>query len=784
LLERSPDSLEIRSDPNSLAPEKLLVFELKGEVRDFAAAARRIDGLDVIDEAELEASGPNKPVAYLFVPDHRALSEILSLWNRWLSGVTFPAVWRDFFQTLEAIRPWGPDDRVDVSDRQELRHELEQRKNDQLIAIEVELVWRIKESDQLRVEENVSRYIVSLGGKIKAKAKRAEIVYHALLAALPPSALQQVVDLSRDGLAYMSEVFCIRPQSRVEKIELIDIEEAALQKSSVKGNPILAVFDGFPIASHSLLDGRVIIDDFFDLEDRAVVQSRVHGTAMASLVVHGDLNRSEAPLPRPIHIVPFLVWNGDREETPEDALPVDMTYEAVMNLKKNSGGSASDVVIINLSLGNERLPFHGKISAWARLIDYLSWSFGILFIISAGNMARNIIINDVETSIEFESMKTEDRSKATLFAINSRIAERRLISPAESVNGVTVGAANIDYINARSISAGAIDPFPDLTMPNPSSRVGPGFARSVKPDVLLPGSREHIRVMGNDNGLTVRPIGPARQFGLKVAAPPRDVAEQVAFSGGSSAAAALASRTAHRIHDALEQSFAEEFLTIPNRQRAVLLKALLVHPAVWDKKAVELIRSTIGPSEGKKNSELRDNIRRYLGYGTVESDNAVACASDRATFWVTGRVARESTVEIAVPIPLCFGGIQTFRSISATLAWFTPVLPGRRAYRAVRLTLFEDNELKSLRLKAATLQPNANQIRRGTVLSRRWETVEASPVGEEMFIKLTVQREIDQVEVNENEIPFGLAVTLAMPGEQRLYEEVRQRIESRARALS
>jgi hypothetical protein len=162
------------------------------------------------------------------------------------------------------------------------------------------------------------------------------------------------------------------------------------------------------------------------------------------------------------------------------------------------------------------------------------------------------------------------------------MADRRVLSPAETVNGITVGACNDDAVPpAQRLTARAnVDPYPELRISNPSSSLGPGFALSVKPDVLLPGSREHLRVVRDHTHIDVQPAGPSRAAGLRVAAPPRGGLENVdGFTSGTSAATALASRTCHLIHDALEAAYGDDFVNLPHRQRAVLLKALLAHPA-------------------------------------------------------------------------------------------------------------------------------------------------------------------------------------------------------------
>src|SRR5208337_3371964 len=100
----------------------------------------------------------------------------------------------------------------------------------------------------------------------------------------------------------------------------------------------------------------------------------------------------------------------------------------------------------------------------------------------------------------------------------------RLLTPSETVNGVTVGAINQDWVREadRRQARINIDPFPPIHAPNPSSALGPGFAKSMKPDIMMPGAREHLNVVLNDGHIRVSPARASRAAGLKVAAPPRD----------------------------------------------------------------------------------------------------------------------------------------------------------------------------------------------------------------------------------------------------------------------
>jgi Subtilase family len=654
VLARDPTGLELRADPAALAPERLLVFEVRGSLSAFADAVRRVPGLELIDEEELEGDETDKaPVAYLMVPDLRALRNLETLSRRWLRGELGygETVWRDVFALLRDLRPWGPQDRVQPLDANILQQEIEGRADNELVRLEIELVFRAAAATGATREEEVVGAVQAQGGRIVSRARIADIAYHAVLADLPVGAVRQIAEGSPDGIAALESVMHIRPQSvasSIEVAETVDGDDASAPP--VLGEPILAVLDGVPVAAHRLLADHLIIDDQFGLELGAPVAQRVHGTAMASLIVHGDRNRPEPPLPRRIHLVPVL---GAGDAFPANRLIVDVIYTAIVTMREGPEATAPGVIIVNLSLGNARRPFHGQLSAWARLLDRLAYRYGLLFIVSAGNCTGAFGIEAFATQILFEDADPENRAQETLRALGAIVADRRLFSPAETVNGLTVGACNNDAVSAadRAYARTIVDPYGDRRITNPSSALGPGFALSVKPDVLLPGAREHLRVIGNHTHIEVVPAGPGRGAGLRVAAPPRDGREnQDGFTNGTSAAATLASRTAHRIHDALESAYGAEFLSLGPVQRTVLLKALLAHTAKWPEDTADLIRQMIGPTDPRLHVRQKDNIRRFLGFGIVEPEDAIACAGDRATFWATGQLQPIKTAVINVPV--------------------------------------------------------------------------------------------------------------------------------------
>ena len=743
---------------------------------------RRVQGLELIDKQELEGDEDDEhPVLYLLVPDARALRELESLWRRWKKGEELGrgyTAWRDVFSLLRDLRPWGPQDRVLDDDIDILNKEITSHSENEFVRVELELVYRDHSQSGAEQEAVVRRVIAERAGRVVSSARIGTIAYHALLVDLPVNEVRLVVARSLDGIAGVEPIMFIRSQSMTTTIELEDVAEGSAVDSAhhEPGKAILGVLDGVPVPMHSLLSKHLIVDDPFELESKTSVDSRVHGTAMASLIVHGDLNRGEQSLPRKILLVPVL---GEQDKFPKERLVVDLIYQAVLKMRYDPEAVADTIVVVNVSLGDPRRSFQGLLSPWAKLLDRLAYQFGILFIVSAGNWADSFSIPGFGGSSEYEDAEPKLRAAKTIRALGDRIAYRRLLAPGETVNGLTVGACNENTVlpgQPRSARVN-VDPYSELPMANPSSGLGPGFARAVKPDVLLAGGREHLHSIRSGSGLEMKPAQSGKAAGLAVAAPPQTGLEnRRGYIGGTSAAAALASRTAHRIHDALEAAYGEPFLKLPPHQRAVLLKALLAHTATWPKATADVIRSVLGPSDSQQHVRQRENIFRFLGYGLVNPEDAIACTGDRAIFWAVGTLEPKKVATISIPVPLVIGGKANPHALSATLAWFTPTDSGSKSYRAVRLRVLNPEELRTFGVEPDRDQPDERQTGRGTLFRRRWIGRKAAVVGPDTSIELRVQREPDPGTPIDEAIPYGLAVTLEMPGIVELYEQVRQRL--------
>ena len=431
-------------DPAGIAPERALVFEIAGSVTGFRRAVAKVDGFEFLGDEDTESAADedfavidqrkgrkgqdrdNKLVSgrmYLAMPDLQALEQLLSLWRRHQAGESAApgfTPWWHVFDRLRVLRAWGPEDRVPEDTIEWIRQMLAD-KPDAAQRIEVELLNCATPAKREAARRSFDAVLREAGGRLIDSASIPEVAYEAALIDLPSHALRNLI-ARRDVIALSDAVMAVRPQSMVSfPIASVETEAGSSQapRAEIRGQPVAAVFDGVPVQRHALLDGRLRIDDPDELELRSDVALRHHGTAMASLVVHGDRNREELPLTRQVYFRPVLIPNDDGswEEFPGDRLLIDTIYRAVKRMKEGDAegeATAPTVFLVNLSLGDPRRPFAGPISPWARLLDHLAARYGVLFLVSAGNVTGSLPVPAYRSMTEIETATPSKQRQAVL----------------------------------------------------------------------------------------------------------------------------------------------------------------------------------------------------------------------------------------------------------------------------------------------------------------------------------------------------------------------------------
>lgn len=808
------DPLSLREDPLGIAPERALVFEVAGAIGDFSAAVARIGGLDFLGDEEIifepdENFGvietrkgrepgirDDKPIAgrlYMAMPDTQALRHLLSLWRRYEAGKAAPhgfAPWFEVFEHLHALRAWGPADRIPSETVQYLEDELAAQGANAIVRVEVELWYAGTAVRRAAAHASFARAVAAAEGVVVDRAEIGEIGYMARLVDLPAAEVQRLIAREEVSLSICDDVMMVRPQSTVEFPVATDPLDEALPAPpgpEARLPPVAAMFDAMPVQNHALLTGRLVLDDPDDFEAMSAVAERKHGTEMASLILHGDRNLGEEPLSRPIYLRPVLYApGGGRSEQPlRNRLLLDLIYQAVLRMKVGDAegeATAPGVFIVNLSLGDRNRPFAGPMSPWGRLLDYLADRFGILFLVSAGNVTEPLAVRDFAGLIDFENASAEAREAAILRALAEQQAVRTLLSPAESLNAVTVGAWHED--GAPPMNGVAVfSPFAERPGPNISSALGLGHRKVVKPDIFMPGGRELVRVAANGaGGVSLRLVPPGRLYGLRCATPDGggDLTRE-GFSSGTSAATALATRAAHRIFDALSDPDNGNLLEgVDPAFYGVIVKAMLVHRAQWGSLG-GLLDQTWQPQGQGSHVVRRDGIARLLGYGRPAVHEAMECAANRATMIGFGEIpAGEQAALYRIPLPQSLERVREPRALTVSLAWFSPVNIRHQAYRQAKLEVAPDSLDTRFGVSRVAGQPSDKAAPRGSLFHVRYagERAVAFVDGNTLALRVFCR---EQGGALDQSIRYGLAVTIEAGAAIRVYEEVRQGLGIRPR---
>lgn len=812
-------STKLQQTPTGIDPDKALVLEIIGNVKDFANAVEKIEGLEWMAEIEVAEISPDvnfyntekpyKPLSgrlYLIMSNTTGLEQMLSLWTQYAQepDMKFPhgqTKFRDVFLQLRDIRRWNVEDRLLERKVYENRWKgsLKVHDNDK-VRFEVELWYRGSDTKRRESENIVAHLIEDLGGSVISKCDIQAISYHAILGEIEADKALAIIDEPEVALIECESIMFFRPVGQLitgeDPVEG-DISDCSLPTgNSPTGDPFVAVLDGLPLENHKLLADRLIIDDPDNWASKYPAIDRQHGTAMASLVVHGDLGDASQPLSRPVYVRPIFRPISELkrmkndpplplpEVSPENVLAVDHVHKTILRIKE----VAPTVGVINLSIGIEARHFLQVMSPLARLLDWLSVKYNVLFIISSGNHAQEIDIGLSES--EFNDLAIHEREALVTKKLYEDKRHRRLLSPAESINGLTVGALHQDSSIKEDIEK-LVDVF-ESTLPSPVSAFGSGYRKAIKPDFLYSGGRVLYRFNNRKNPKKLELLpDEINPLGNEVATPGHQVGElnKTKFLCGSSNAAALTSRAASMFYDYIAPIFSTQD---PEGDFSafspLIVKAMLVHGCSWGEVGKRL-ESSLKDGNGE---QIKNIISKWIGYGVPDFDKVLGCHEQRATLLGYGKLSYGEAYVYTLPLPPSLNAqVEKFR-LTVTLAWFSPIASTTQLYRKAQLWFdFYDGEQsrrtleKRLHLKGVDCDGRAT--RRGTVQHEVFESQGKRAItvtdGDNLKIKVNCRQDAQKF---DSQIAYGLIVSLEVAEgvDLPIYNEIRTLIQIPVKVLA
>jgi len=718
---------------------------------------------------------------FLSMSNQQAIRDVLSEWEKWCDNRdVLPKKWIEIFKNLKDIRRWDIKDRLrDTNVIKYWKEEFEIKKvTGAKISFEIELWYRKDSTKRNAIQAELEQLIESDNGSVITKCIIDEIRFHAIKAELPPENIERVLSSEYTKLFECDDVMFFRPTGQcVADVYPEGAEAEAFQEGEVSGDPVLAILDGDPFIYHSLLENRLIVEDPDDFGSAYQAKGRKHCTAMASLICHGELDAGESSLPRPIYVRPIMkpdpddfIHNPPREHIPKEHFFEDLILRSVRRIFEGEGEEEPvfhKIKIINLSICDPTRMFFHQLSSCAKLLDWLSEKYQVLFCISAGNNRADI---DLEKSkAELSQVTDEEIIKHTMKIVRGDIRNHRLMAPADSVNALSIGAIHADKSN-MSNQGHRVNILPTQELPSPITAHGYGFRNSINPEIYLPGGRQLYDYI-TDNKYRINDIGMAP--GQRVAAAPVNPGERnrEIYIRGTSNSAALASRGAALIYEALDELRSEAETDIPDKYMAVVIKTLLVHGASWGN-SFNILENCL---KARDNSRLpRKVAARYLGYGTPDTKRVIECTERRATAIGYGSIKKDEKHEFRFPLPPSLSGLNEMRRLVITLAWLSPVNAENRKYRKANLSF--DPPIKKVGVER--VNADGRQVKNGTI---QHEVLEGSEVvtyqdGDNLKIDVVCREDAGTLDEFVN---YGLAVTLEVAEEVEIpiYEEIKQRIE-------
>jgi len=657
------------------------------------------------------------------------------------------ARYEDFFDAIDGFRPLDARDRV--SDR--LRVRLDED-GEQAVPFNVDL-W-FAEDAAVRTDwlEEAQARVRQLGGRwVDTFADATARLVARVIGA------RDVVD----GLAELDQVALLDAvaQPNLRSDELADLQDLARLPETVPAPPtsapVVGLVDSGLTSGHPLLELAVVASEALHRSfDGRADDEYGHGTALAGLILYGDvLSAARAGRFEPAFWLASVRVLDHEGYEPDNANTVRLIMDATRHLVEEY-----ECRVINLSFGDPSSPYiGGKTSALAAALDTAIRRYGLLLIVSAGNLYFDELAPQAQLLGRWPAYLTD--------------AGFEIVDPAQAALAITVGAisrhdAATDDGPHRTIVAAAEGPAP-------FTRHGPGVLQAIKPEVAADGGNWVFDRQAN---------APAPDHAVEVISTSNRYPEELlAANLGTSVAAG---QIAH-IAGLLEAAYPE---LDPLTWRALLLQGANHGDAMAE---------AFGHLDGAERVGVLGTV---AGYGEPTWERCGLSQDNRVVLYAEDELLPDGFHVYRLPLTWSFTEVSGSRALAVSLTFNPPVRYRRLDYLGHQMEFlvvrgFDENDVfrmadadvadaqaGELSRKEVTLRPSRTVRRRGTNQFARhdWRQRLSSGVDGDWFL---VVRSLNKWLTREHGLqPYSLTVSYEVDQADRLYQELQVALQAQLRA--
>lgn len=544
-----------------------------------------------------------------------------------------PTLGRSFFNAVEHIEPYGPEDRRTP----DLPADLAVVSDPMVVDV---VAWPSAGSAEAqRRLRDIRTVVARFAGEEIAADARAQ--FTVLRARLSGEGIEAML-----GLAVVERIRT-PPTPFIEPSDWVARGVDDLDTEARDGEPLGVIDDGIA-DGHPLLRNVVGTRRAFP-PDHAWGPIGAHGTMVAGLAAYGDFEaplRANAPLVArgPIRQARVLEPNPAGGPTSSRFAP-NVTVHQVLEAAIQTLHAENRVRVFNLSIAQVDAYSGPHVGLLTERLDELIRELGLVIVVCAGNHGVDLLTTTMASGDQVLAGYPGYTLQET-----ARVAEPAPAALAVAVGSIARSDAPQTLSGIARVGDQAVAAVNELS---PFSRTGPGAFKGVKPDVVDYGGNWVINDAGQlewqNPGVGVISLGT------------NSAGRLFAVSTGTSFAARRIARLAADVWTAYPDASA-------NLVRALIAIAARVPAAI----------EAQYPGDEQR--------LRAVEYGRPVPDLALGCGGNRVVMYFDGAIQSNTVAIHPVPIPPGFTRGRSARRISVALAFDPPVRRQRREYLAGEMT--------------------------------------------------------------------------------------------------